>query len=248
MNTVPKLRAYQNCTYTKQQAVALMQEHRRLDHIIQGTYGHAAHDGWVGCLVGCATQGDHFAFEVAFGIPESVAVLADRIFERQADDTAANFAVEFFEVIQAGADLSTVPPTFSATLIRQAIKDVPETPEREAVAHIASLFEKEAGHQAVTDQEWSEARARAIDLALDPALDLALDLDRALALELALDLDRALACALDLDRALAVDRDLAFALDLDLKAAFFAALSSASAADTAAEPAALADDHQAVPI
>lgn len=96
-NTPPAqpLRAYTHSTHTKPEALALMREHKRLDHIIQRTYGEGTGADFKGCLVGCATGGDHMLFEPAFGIPWRLAWLADDIFEGLAPAAAADFAVDY---------------------------------------------------------------------------------------------------------------------------------------------------------
>ena len=203
----PTLLAYTGSQYTKAQAVALMQEHRRLDHLMQGVYtrGHGA--SFKGCMVGCAAGGKHDLFAPLFGIPPILAHLADALFERLTLEGGKNFAVDFFQVIPSGANLSRVYPAFAASLLEDALKTLPADHKvTRAITGIYALFKKLASGFEVAAPEWALALALALDL------DLALALDRARARARALDLARALALARALDLAL----DLALALDLDL--------------------------------
>lgn len=158
-STKLQLRAYTNSTHTKDQVLALMREHKRLDHIIQGTYAKGTGDTFKGCLVGCATGGDHMQFEPAFGIPWRLAWLADDIFEGLTPADAAGFAVDFFDAITPGADLSRVCDAWCAWVLGDPVDGLIAINAEPCVKDMAALFARAAAGDQPTAQEWSAVSA-----------------------------------------------------------------------------------------
>ena len=158
-STKLQLRAYTNSTHTKEQALALMREHKRLDHIIQGTYEQGVGDTFKGCLVGCATGGDHMQFEPAFGIPWRLAWLADDIFEGLTPADAAAFAVDFFDAIAPGADLSRVYDAWCAWVLGDPVDGLVTISTEPSVKDMAALFARAAAGDEPEEQQWSAAKA-----------------------------------------------------------------------------------------
>lgn len=159
MTTTPALRAYQNCTHTKAQAVAMMQEHRRLDHLIQGTHTEGEGETRKGGLVGCATGSDHTLFESAFAIPCALALLAEDIFERLPTAESKNFAVDFFEHINEGADLSNVYDQWCAWMLGDPVDGLATIFNEGAEKEMAVLFTRAAGGDEPSKAEWQNTGA-----------------------------------------------------------------------------------------
>ena len=159
------LRAYTNTTHTKPEALALMREHKRLDHIIQGSYAQGAGADFKGCLVGCATGGDHKLFEPAFGIPWRLAWLADDIFEGLQRAAAADFAVDFFDAIQPGADLARVYDGWCAWMLVDPTGGLSNISTEPSVAAMAALFARAFVGDEPSGEEWQAAAMATADRA-----------------------------------------------------------------------------------
>ena len=103
------LRAFHGQQAIKDQYVARVEEHQRLDQIAHGYYWENGR----GCAVGCTIHsGHHAAYETELGIPQALAQLEDRIFEGMANGSASTWPGRFLSVIPVGADLSGVLPRF----------------------------------------------------------------------------------------------------------------------------------------
>lgn len=117
------LLSWHNDPALKAATVAKMKKHREQDELIQGVYQESDSDvpsGYRGCALGCmlpyldplpSQPGAGWSYaqcvEEAFGIPQLVAAIIDRIFESFHDfDGAARFAVESIEAIPVGVDLT----------------------------------------------------------------------------------------------------------------------------------------------
>ncbi len=99
--------AYLNDPQLKADMLAELDEHRRLDQIVKGTYGEGTNGDWKGCAVGCAihslnrkrgtkySTSDHTAYEVGFGIPQMLARLEDGIFENLPDPVYLDWPILF---------------------------------------------------------------------------------------------------------------------------------------------------------
>ena len=93
----------------KDSVVARVNEHQRLDQIIQGTYW----DGGKGCAIGCVLHsGDHMAYERQLGLPVFLAYLDEHIFESMTPEKARGWPLRFIEAVPVGVDLELVFPRF----------------------------------------------------------------------------------------------------------------------------------------
>jgi len=155
--------AFTNTKQTKAQAVAMMQEHRRLDHIIKGTYGRGEGATFQGCLVGCATRGDHAAFEPEFGIPWRVAWLADDIFEGLPGGDSKDFPVALFEAVPEGADLSRVFDGWCAWMLADPVDGLVAISSEPSVAAMGELFLRASRGDEPSVEEWQQPARAARD-------------------------------------------------------------------------------------
>ena len=106
----------------KATAVALATAHRAADDFIQGTFweedGESDDNSWEGfkgCAVGCLThtQDDpHQRLGDYYGIPRTLAHLADDVFEALHEGVCRDFPLAFIKAIPVGADLRPVAAKF----------------------------------------------------------------------------------------------------------------------------------------
>ena len=113
MNTTetptPQLRAYHGDPAVKLKYTARMAEHRRMEHLTQGTGWEIDGDAVKGCAVGCTLERyDHDAYPAELGLPVWLARLQDHLFERLQKTEAEQFAVDFLDAIPVGADVEPV--------------------------------------------------------------------------------------------------------------------------------------------
>lgn len=115
--------SFHNDKKVKDKFIARMQEHAKADEIIQGT-------GWdkgKGCFVGCTLhEYNHAKFESIDGpgLPEWLAMLADKLFEGLTNADAKQFAANFYDDIPVGVDLESVKWKFCAFILRENIDRV----------------------------------------------------------------------------------------------------------------------------
>src|SRR5882672_10900931 len=99
------MKAFHGKQEVKDFYVARLQEHHRLDQIIQGI-------GWEegrGCNVGCILhEYNHAKYPEELGLPEWYARLCDTIFEGLPTDKASDFAMSSLTSISVGADIENV--------------------------------------------------------------------------------------------------------------------------------------------
>ena len=128
--------SYNNDTKLKKLFVAEVENHRKLDMIVQGTYGEGQGDNWKGCAVGCAVHSlnkingtrhqtyNHKVYEEELGMPEWLARLEDTIFEGLPKKEAMLWPVRFAKAVPVGVDLEPVKWKFAAYLMRENIARV----------------------------------------------------------------------------------------------------------------------------
>lgn len=156
--------AYRNDPQLREHYLERMRAHAAADEIIQGTYWEHGRGCAVGCLMESAEP--HERMEAELGIPQSLAYLADGIFEGLPAAQAKTFAVDFPTAIQAGADLSLVVNRFLIWLLQDLEQYAQEAPEVLACLHqVRDLHERVvAGGVAggiVSADEWAAASAAA---------------------------------------------------------------------------------------
>jgi hypothetical protein len=123
-STKKKLGAFNGSEELKKKVLAVVAAHRKADELEKGTYGDVDWNGkWKGCAVACTVRGinvalggktntsDHAAYK-KIGIPESLAMLEDNIFEAMDEDDGQMWPENFLKAIRVGADLSEVAGAF----------------------------------------------------------------------------------------------------------------------------------------
>ncbi len=163
--------AYLGDEKLKEDILAELDEHRKLDQIVKGTYGEGTNGDWRGCAVGCSIHslnrkrgtkyktGDHSAYEAGFGIPQALAYLEDGMFENLPDPVYLDWPKRFMAAIHPGTDLSLVVPRFLHWLLidpdgirKNALPD-----GLAAIDVIAELYRRMLAGETITDAEWSSA-------------------------------------------------------------------------------------------
>ena len=119
-----ELTAFHGKPEIKQKYLARLEEHHRLDHIVQGVR-FEKNGETRGCAIGCTLDKyDHQAYETELGIPIWLALLEDCIFEGLPAKVAPQFAVDFLTSIQPRANLEPVRHRFCVFLMKDNIKRV----------------------------------------------------------------------------------------------------------------------------
>lgn len=101
----------------KEQVLARITEHERLDTIIQGDHWACGVDGiWRGCTIGCSLRDPssteplddraHEMMETTLGVPAWLARLEDSIFEGLAAEDARAWPRRFSEALPIGVELT----------------------------------------------------------------------------------------------------------------------------------------------
>ena len=160
MTTATKLTAFHGKQELKDERLARVAEHRRLDNLQRMATG----EGGKGCAVWCTmNKYDHAAYETELGIPEWIARMEDHLFENLAMDEAMAWPEKFLQAIPVGkSDWDEVyhnycewllaDPTDGVIKFVGEFKDVKESIERVAMLH---------RERSTDDSAWSAARSAA---------------------------------------------------------------------------------------
>ena len=107
-----QLLAYHGDPKVKKHYLGRVRAHQKADQIVQ-SYGYWKNGR--GCAVGCTLHSDrHSQYPIEMGIPEELAYLEDRFFERLPVAAAKKWPALFLSSIKTGADLSRVYDLWSA--------------------------------------------------------------------------------------------------------------------------------------
>ena len=131
------LTAYKGDAKLKTIFVEEVEKHRKLDSIVQGTYGHQ-NGTWKGCAVACSLRSlaiidgeplveeysNHKDYESKLGIPEWLARLEDTIFEGLPIEEAKKWPTQFAKAIPVGANLDPIKWKFCAFILKENIDRV----------------------------------------------------------------------------------------------------------------------------
>src|SRR5262245_36437505 len=145
---MPTLLAYHGKKSVKSKYLSRLREHRRLDHLVQGTGWEKNGSGPKGCAVGCTLEKyDHARYPIELGIPVELAHLEDAIFEGLPKKEAMAWPSAFLNAIPVGADLSMVWPKFALWLLsdpKEGVIRFVEKPEyaaqKKAIEGVAALY------------------------------------------------------------------------------------------------------------
>jgi hypothetical protein len=160
----PLILAYHGQQALKGQAIAEMAEHRRLDHLVKGTYGNFGPTGWRGCMVGCLGQHRrHEGVQDRFGIATPIGYLLDRFFEQLPDPDSLDWPVQSLAAIQPGADLTLVDSRFKLFVLTSPELDLSGTASpqvQQAIDGVASLLVRRISGDEPQKKEWSAAATK----------------------------------------------------------------------------------------
>ena len=111
--------AYHNDKKIKEKYVKRIQQHRKMEHLIQGKTWES--NGTVkGCAIGCTLEAyDHSRYPVELGIPEMIAKLEDCIFEGLPVKEAMEWPERFLKAVPVGKDLARVCPKFLLSMLKR---------------------------------------------------------------------------------------------------------------------------------
>lgn len=170
-----QLLAYNADEQLRSGLIEAVEEHRRCDQIIKGTYNRVVGNKFHGCAVGCTidsynhkrganlSYGDHSAYE-QFGIPQILAHLQDAIFEGLPDDLALDWPARFLKAIRCGADLSRVAPQFSIFVLQDCRPNA-RPDGQAAIDTVIALHQRQLAGDAPRIDEWSAAASAAASAA-----------------------------------------------------------------------------------
>jgi len=112
--------AFHNDEKIKQKYLSRVRAHAAADEIIKGTYWEEGK----GCAVGCTIHSeDHNAYETELGIPEWLAHLEDRLFERMPLEDSMLWPERFLKAIKTGTDLEQVKAPFLIFTLESVLDD-----------------------------------------------------------------------------------------------------------------------------
>ena len=126
------MKAFTNTVITKEELVSELKRHQLADNFIRGQY--FTEDG-KGCAVGCSLESvsslkgielgdfdDHEKYEELFNLPESFALLTDKLFEGISLEKSKSFPVDVIEVINIGSDLNSIENKFKVIVLKKNLE------------------------------------------------------------------------------------------------------------------------------
>ena len=171
------MKAFIDCKYSKEQAVALAWQHYNQDQYLKGTYGKGVYGTpkFKGCSVGCMANGMHINYPELFGVIPQIAYLSDAIFEGLDVPESALWTPQLFESIQAGSDTQVIFHKFMHFILVDPDHGVIRFNDCDEIKNVAELHLKAANGEVITDAAWRDAAyvARAAARAAYAAADAA---------------------------------------------------------------------------
>ena len=161
-----QLLSFHNDEKIKSALVKRMNDHIKLDELVQGATG----GGGKGCTVWCAlNNGDmkhgytHSAFPEVLGLPEWLARLQDTIFEGLSVEDAKAFSAQWVTAIPVGKNLDPVKWKFCAFVLQENIDRVlslgiADELKKRVVDAISCCLKLHT--DAIETGEWNESAAR----------------------------------------------------------------------------------------
>ncbi len=170
------LLSFHNSQALKEKYVSRLQEHRRLEHLVQRI-------GWIsenhegtepkGCAVGCTLENyDHGRYPIELGLPVWLAYLEDYIFEDLPPGEAEQFAEDFLSILPVGVDIDGNRVRQRLAILRhtrdlERLKDDLPSEAKEAIQGVISWLERgepEEEREAVREKaswsaRWSASRS-----------------------------------------------------------------------------------------
>jgi hypothetical protein len=150
------MKAFHGDSEIKAKYLARVRSHRAADELIRGE----GWDGHRGCAIGCTLEAyDHSRYPIELGIPEQLAHLEDRLFERMSVADAMAWPERVLTAIRVGADLSRVWPEFAIWMLTDPEHGVSQYAvddgTRTSIAGVADLYRRTDD---VSPEEWAAAR------------------------------------------------------------------------------------------
>ena len=145
------MKAY-NQGISKAEFIAEIRTHQKLDNFIKGTYWNDQEHK--GCAVGCSIasinklsgkhryHNNHKTYEKHLGIPEWLAILEDKIFERLPIEASKKWPLQFSKAINEGADLNQIEDKFKIKILEYNIKTQTKQLSLELSPEIKKLVEE----------------------------------------------------------------------------------------------------------
>ncbi len=138
---------------SKAEFIDEIRTNQKLDDFIRGTYwDEKEHKG---CAVGCSVasinnklsgkhgyHNNHTAYEKHLGIPEWLAILEDKIFERLPIEASKKWPLQFSKAINEGADLNQIEDKFKIKILEYNIKTQTKQLSLELSPEIKKLVEE----------------------------------------------------------------------------------------------------------
>ena len=165
--------SFHNDPQIKNQLIANLEEHKRLDHFMKGDYWNE--EDQEGCAVGCTlvnfgeNPNNHSAYEKLFGIPRVIARLVDGVFEGLSVDDSKWWPLAFSEAVPVGKDLSMVTSKFLVWLLED-VKRCALEDGKKAIDAVIELYKRKIDGENVNIEEWKVARSDAAAAAADDAV------------------------------------------------------------------------------
>ena len=137
---------------SKAEFIAEIRTHQKLDNFIKGTYWNDQEHK--GCAVGCSIasinklsgkhryHNNHKTYEKHLGIPEWLAILEDKIFERLPIEASKKWPLQFSKAINEGADLNQIEDKFKIKILEYNIKTQTKQLSLELSPEIKKLVEE----------------------------------------------------------------------------------------------------------
>jgi len=146
----------------KNQLLSSLNNHAKLDRIIQGKYWENGKGCAVGCSIidFCGDPEDHKEYERLFGIHSSLAKLEDGIFEGLSVEDSKWWPMAFSEAVPVGKDLSLVIPKFLVYVIED-VKQYAKESEKKSIQAVIDLYKKKISGKNIDLNEWRQARRNA---------------------------------------------------------------------------------------
>jgi hypothetical protein len=156
------LQSYLNDQGLKTKTIKAMKADIKAERLVKGHYWN----GKNGCFVGCVIRGsDHGKFETKLGIPRILARLGDRIFEGLEYESDNQFAIDFFEAIPVGVDLSGAWDKFAHFMLvdenHGVIKFAKTDHTKKAIQDIADMYARKIKGEKIDANEWISVRKNA---------------------------------------------------------------------------------------
>ena len=150
--------AFLDCTYTKEQALALAQRHYDHDQFAKGTYGVGEYGTteFKGCSVGCMANGEHEDYLDLFGVIPQIAHLSDSIFEGLNVAESKEWTLQLFNAIKTGSNTKIIYYHFIHWLLVDENFGMIRFNDHQCIRNIANLHLK-AVTETVTQEEWTAA-------------------------------------------------------------------------------------------